>query len=115
MAPAEVGLTGPSTLGKEAQERREAPTRSARGKERAVWATPPWETDEEMARRLQVQEEEEEEARRGADAATLAVVREAAGPMTQGQVEELEAPLLAVGSSQPFVAEAAQPPVAVAT
>ena len=77
--------------------------------------TPPPETDEEMARRLQAQEEEEEEARRGADAATLAVVREAAGPMMWGQVEGLEAPSLAVGSSQPFAAEAAQPPVAVAT
>ena len=77
---------------------------------------PPPETDEEMARRLQAQEEEEEEeARRGADAATLAVVREAAGPLTQGQVEGLEAPSMAVGSSQPFMAEAAQPPVAVAT
>ena len=68
-----------------------------------------------MARRLQAQEEEEEEARRGADATTLAVVREAAGPMTRGQVEGLEAPSLVVGSSQPFVAEVAQPPVAVAT
>ena len=68
-----------------------------------------------MARRLQVQEEEQEEARRGADAATLAVVREAGDPMTRGQVEGLEAPSLAVGSSQPFAAEVAQPPVAVAT
>ena len=58
---------------------------------------------------------EEEEARRGADAATLVVVREAAGPLMWGQVEGLEAPSLAAGSSQPFVAEAAQPPVAVAT
>ena len=76
--------------------------------------TPPPEMDEEMARRLQAQEEEEE-ARRGQDAATLAVVREAAGPMMRGQVEGLEAPSLAVGLSQPFVAEAAQLPVAVAT
>ena len=76
---------------------------------------PPPETDEEMAWRLQAQEVEEEEARRGADAATLAVVREAADPMTWGQVEGLEVPSVAVGSSQPFVAEAAQPPVAVAT
>ena len=68
-----------------------------------------------MARRLQVQEVEEEAARRGADAATLAVVREAAGPLTWGQVEGLEAPSMAVGSSQPFAAEVAQPPVAVAT
>ena len=36
-APEEVGPVGPSmTLGEGAQERREAPTRSARGKERAV-------------------------------------------------------------------------------
>ena len=35
--------------------------------------------------------------------------------MTQGQVEWLEAPSLAVGLSQPFAAEVAQPPVAVAT
>ena len=68
-----------------------------------------------MARRLQVQEVEEEEARRGADAATLAVVREAAGPLKRGQVEGLEDPSMVVGSSQPFVAEAAQPPVAMAT
>ena len=68
-----------------------------------------------MAWRLQAQEEEKEEARRGQDAATLAVVREAAGPMMWGQVEGLEAPSLAVGSSQPFVAEAAQPQVVVAT
>ena len=54
---------------------------------------PPPETDEEMTRHLQAQEEEEEEARRGQDAATLAVVREAAGPMTWGQVEGLGAPL----------------------
>ena len=52
---------------------------------------PPLEMDKEMAQRLQVQEEEEE-ARRGQDAATLAVVREAAGPMRRGQMEGLEAP-----------------------
>ena len=68
-----------------------------------------------MARQLQAQEEEEEEVRRGVDAATLAVVREATGPMMRGQVEGLEAPSLAVGSSQPFAAEAAQPLMAVAT
>ena len=76
---------------------------------------PPPETDEEMVWCLQAQEEEEEEARRGADAATLAVVREAAGPLTWGQVKGLEAPSLAAGSSQPFAAEAAQLPMAVAT
>ena len=68
-----------------------------------------------MARRLQAQEVAEEAARRGADAATLAVVREAAGPLTQGQVEGLGALSMAVGSSQPFAAEATQSPVAVAT
>ena len=54
--PAEVGPVGPSMLlGEDAQEeRREAPTsRRARGKEHAVQAMPPPETDEEMARCLQ--------------------------------------------------------------
>ena len=74
------------------EERWEVPaSRRAWGKEHAMQVTPPPEMDEEMARRLQAQEEEEE-ARRGQDAAALAVVREAAGPMTQGQVEGLEAP-----------------------
>ena len=36
MAPEEVEVAGPSTLGEEAQQRREAPAMSARGKERAV-------------------------------------------------------------------------------
>ena len=36
MAPEEVEVAGPSTLGEEAQPRREAPAMSARGKERAV-------------------------------------------------------------------------------
>ena len=53
-------------------------------------ATPPPETDEEMVRHFQVKEEEE--VRRGQDAATLAVVREVAGPMMRGQVEGLEVP-----------------------
>ena len=93
--PVEVGPVGPSMpLGEDAQEeRRKAPaSRRTRGKERAVQATPPPDMDEEMARCLQVQEEEEEEVRRGQDAATLAVVREAAGPMMRGQVEGLGAP-----------------------
>ena len=54
---AEVGPMGPSLLlSEDAQEGRwEAPTsRRARGKEHAVQATPPPETDEEMAWRLQV-------------------------------------------------------------
>ena len=45
-----------------------------------------------MARCLLVQEEEEEEARRGQDAATLEVVKEAVGLMMRGQVEGLGAP-----------------------
>ena len=36
MALEEVEVAGPSTLGEEAQQRREAPAMSARGKERAV-------------------------------------------------------------------------------
>ena len=36
MAPEEVEVAGPSTLGEEAQQRWEVPARSARGKERAV-------------------------------------------------------------------------------
>ena len=36
MAPEEVEVAGPSTLGEEAQQRREAPIRSAQGKEHAV-------------------------------------------------------------------------------
>ena len=36
MAPEEVEVAGPLTLGEEAQQRREAPAMSARGKERAV-------------------------------------------------------------------------------
>ena len=80
-------------LGEEAQERWEAPASgSAQGKEHAIQVTHPLETDEEMAQRLQAQEEEEEEARRGQNAATLEVVREAAGPMMRGQVEGLGAP-----------------------
>ena len=93
--PVEVGPVGPSMLlGKDAQEeRREAPaSRRTRGKECAMQAMPPPETDEEMVWCLQALEEEEEEVRKGQDAATLTVVREAAGPMTWGQVEGLEAP-----------------------
>ena len=36
LAPEEVEVAGPSTLGEEAQQKWEAPTRSARGKERTV-------------------------------------------------------------------------------
>ena len=36
MAPEEVEVAGPSTLGEEAQQRRAAPARSAWGKERAM-------------------------------------------------------------------------------
>ena len=60
---------GPSMLlGEDAQEeKREAPaSRRARGKERAVQASPPPEMDEEMARCLQEWEEEEEQCKEGA-------------------------------------------------
>ena len=52
---AEVGPVGPRMLpGQGAQERREAPaSKKAWGKERAVGALPPPETDEVMARHLQ--------------------------------------------------------------
>ena len=48
--------------------------------------------DEWMARHLQREEQEVEWAQRVQDAATLEVVREAAGPLTWGQVEGLEVP-----------------------
>ena len=75
-------------LGKGAwEEGREAPaSEKAQGKSPAVEPPPP-EMDVEMAWHLQREEEEVEWARRGQDAATLAVVREAAGPLMQGQVE----------------------------
>ena len=41
---------------------------------------------------LQEEEREKERVQRGQDAATLVVVREAAGPMMQGQVEGLVGP-----------------------
>ena len=53
---------------------------------------PPLEMDEEIAWCPQREEEEVERVRRGQDAASLAVVREAAGPLTQGQVEGLVRP-----------------------
>ena len=82
-------LLGPSAQ----EERQEVPaSMRARGKERTLQATPPPEMDEEMAQHFQ-EEEEEEEVRRAQDAATLAVVREAACPMTWGQVEGLGVPL----------------------
>ena len=75
------------------EERWEAPaSKKTRGKEHAVQASPPPEMDKAMVRHLQRQEEEEEQARRGQDAATLAVVRATAGLMMRGQVEGLEAP-----------------------
>ena len=52
----------------------------------------PLEMDEELMQWLQDEEVAAEQARRGQDAATLAVVREAAGPLTQGQVEGLAGP-----------------------
>ena len=89
------GPVGPvMLLGQGAQEERwEAPTsEKARGNKHTVEVSPPPEMDEVMARHLQWEEQEEEQARRGQDAATLVVVREAAGPLMWGQVEGLEGP-----------------------
>ena len=66
------------------EERQEVPARKkARGKVCAEVA-PPLEMDEAMARCLQWEEQEAEQAWRGQHDATLAVVREAAGPLTLG-------------------------------
>ena len=62
------------------------------GKEHAAEVPPPPEMDEQMVRCLQWEEQEAEWVQRGQDAATLEVVREAAGPLMQGQVEGLEVP-----------------------
>ena len=72
----------------------------AQGKVPSVELPPP-ETDKKMARCLQQEEQEAERAWRGQDAATLAVVREATGPLTRGQVEGLGGPSLVPGLSQP--------------
>ena len=48
---------------------------------------PPPETDKELVQWLQEEEVAAEWMQRGQDAATLVVVREAAGPLTWGQVE----------------------------
>ena len=79
--------------GQDAQEEgREAPiSEKARGKAPAVELLPP-ETDEELVWCLQQEEYAAEEARWGQDAATLAVVREAAGPLMWGQLEGLGGP-----------------------
>ena len=70
----------------------EAPTsKNAQGKASAVELPPPG-MDVEMARHLQQEEQEAERAWRGQDAATLVVVREAAGLLMQGQVEALGGP-----------------------
>ena len=53
---------------------------------------PPPETDKEMVRWLQEEENEAELVWWGQDAATLAVVREAAGLLMWGQVEGLGRP-----------------------
>ena len=53
---------------------------------------PPLEMGVEMAWRLQWEEEEMERARRGQEAATMVVVREAAGSLMWGQVEGLGEP-----------------------
>ena len=57
----------------------------------AVEPLPP-EMDKEMAWWLQEEENVAEQAQRGQDAATLVVVREAAGPLMWGQVEGLLRP-----------------------
>ena len=53
---------------------------------------PPPEMDEEIVGQLQEEEDAVEQMQREQDAATLAVVREAAGPLTWGQVEGLVGP-----------------------
>ena len=92
--PVEGGSVWPGLLsGQGAQEEgREAPaSMKAQGKVPTVEPPPP-ETDVEMVWQLQREEKKAERAWRGQDTATLVVVREAAGPMTWGQVEGLEAP-----------------------
>ena len=70
------------------EERQEVPaSEKAQGKACAVEALPL-----EMVQHLQREEQEAERAWRGQDAATLAVVREVAGPLMQGQVEGLGTP-----------------------
>ena len=66
----------------------------ARGKEHTIEASPPPEIEEAMAWCLQWEEQEVEWARRAQDAATLEVVREAAGPLTQGPIGGLRGSLL---------------------
>ena len=80
-------------MGQSAQEvGRGLPTsEKARGKAPIV-KPPPLETDEELAWWLQDEEVAVEQMQWGQDAATLAVVREAAGPLMQGQVEGLGRP-----------------------
>ena len=63
----------------------------AREKVHTVEALLPPEMDEVMVQHLQREEQEAEQVHRGQDTATLQVVREAAGPLTQGQVEGLVA------------------------
>ena len=79
--------------GQDAREAvQEAPiSEKARGKVPAV-EPPPLEMDEELAQHLQREEYVAEEAKRGQDAATLVVVREATGPLMQGQLEGLWGP-----------------------
>ena len=75
--------------------------------------------DKELAHRLQAEEVVAEEAHQGRDAATLEVVREAAGLLIHSQLEGLGAharqahPKVA-GPSHPFAAVAVQPPMVVA-
>ena len=76
---------------------------------------PPPDMDEQLAWHPQQEEDVADEARRGQDAATLAVVREAAGLLMQGQLEGLGRPSLVAGLSQPPTAVMVQLPVVVAT
>ena len=77
-------------MGQSAQGKGQGPPASekAQGKAPTVEPPPP-EMDKEMAWHLQWEEQEVEGAQRGQDAATLVVVREAAGLLMWGQVEGL--------------------------
>ena len=78
-------------MGQNAQEgEQELPaSKKARGKAHTVEALPPPEMDADIAWWLQEEEREAKWVRWGQDAATLVVVREAAGLLMRGQVEGL--------------------------
>ena len=85
---AQLVVLGPKRLGGGAG----LPTsEKAQGKAPAVELPPP-ETDKELVQRLQDEEVGAERMQRGQEAATLAVVREATGLLTWGQVEGLGRP-----------------------